>query len=273
MPSSITPKYAKRLVRGKEYARVTLTCSKTARRRDVLLGLYGSPESRQAYHRAIADWEAAGRVLPAARVRTHAARELSVAQLCHTYRSHAVKTYSQAHALFIGLCINALVRLYGETAAASIGPNAIRAVRDDLANAKAPRRRWSRQTINRAVRLIAQMFRWAVGREFVPASQAEAIRAVEPLRRDRYTAPESEPVGCAPGKSIRAVRRFLSPQVAAMIDLQLLTGMRPGEVCQLRSGDIDRSGAVWIARPAHHKNAHGVTFLGAPWAKELVETL
>ncbi len=37
---------------------------------------------------------------------------------------------------------------------------------------------------------------------------------------------------------------------------QQLTGMRPGEVCQLRPRDIDRSQAVWSFRPARHKTQH-----------------
>jgi integrase len=41
-----------------------------------------------------------------------------------------------------------------------------------------------------------------------------------------------------------------------MIELQLLTGMRPGEVVRLRPADIDSSGPVWVYRPPYHKNAH-----------------
>lgn len=39
-------------------ALVTLTDSVTKMRRDYWLGEYGSPESRELYHRAIAEWEA-----------------------------------------------------------------------------------------------------------------------------------------------------------------------------------------------------------------------
>ena len=45
----------------------------------------------------------------------------------------------------------------------------------------------------------------------------------------------------------------VAPQVWAMIQLQLLTGMRPGEACALRPCDIDRSGPVWLYRPPQHK--------------------
>jgi integrase len=38
-----------------------------------------------------------------------------------------------------------------------------------------------------------------------------------------------------------------------MINLQRVTGMRPGEVVMMRTADIDRSGAVWIYTPPAHK--------------------
>src|SRR5690606_2425815 len=44
--------------------------------------------------------------------------------------------------------------------------------------------------------------------------------------------------------------------VWSMVELQLLTGARPGEICSLRTSDIDRSGRIWTATPADHKNAH-----------------
>lgn len=40
-----------------------------------------------------------------------------------------------------------------------------------------------------------------------------------------------------------------------MIELQRLTGMRPGEVTVMRTCDIDTSGRVWIYTPASHKTA------------------
>jgi hypothetical protein len=44
--------------------------------------------------------------------------------------------------------------------------------------------------------------------------------------------------------------------VRAMLQLQLLTGMRPGEVCSMRTCDVDTNGEIWVYRPAKHKTAH-----------------
>ena len=49
---------------GHSQALVTLTDSATQKRRDYWLGEYNSPESRELYHRVIAEWEANGRRWP-----------------------------------------------------------------------------------------------------------------------------------------------------------------------------------------------------------------
>ena len=41
-----------------------------------------------------------------------------------------------------------------------------------------------------------------------------------------------------------------------MVELQRLTGMRPGEVVIMRAGDLDRSGDVWVYAPSRHKTEH-----------------
>jgi integrase len=55
---------------------------------------------------------------------------------------------------------------------------------------------------------------------------------------------------------ISAMRPFVSLQVSTMIELQLLTGMRPGEVCLMRASDLDTSSRVWVYRPESHKTEH-----------------
>jgi integrase len=41
-----------------------------------------------------------------------------------------------------------------------------------------------------------------------------------------------------------------------MVEVQLWTGMRPGEVVAMRGRALDRTGAVWTYRPESHKNEH-----------------
>jgi integrase len=55
---------------------------------------------------------------------------------------------------------------------------------------------------------------------------------------------------------VEATIPFLPTVVADMVRVQRLTGARPGEICQMRPCDIDRSGEVWKYRPADHKTAY-----------------
>jgi integrase len=41
-----------------------------------------------------------------------------------------------------------------------------------------------------------------------------------------------------------------------MIELQCLTGMRPGEVTAMRACELDTTGRVWVYRPSEHKMAY-----------------
>jgi integrase len=59
-----------------------------------------------------------------------------------------------------------------------------------------------------------------------------------------------------PVERVNATLPHVSAQVQAMIGLQLLTGMRSGEVCIMRTGDIDRTGKLWVYRPARYKTKY-----------------
>jgi hypothetical protein len=72
--SNRVPSYRKHKQSGQ--AVVTLTDG-LGRRRDVLLGKYGTKQSRTEYARVIAEWETAGRQLP----KTESPSDLTIAEL------------------------------------------------------------------------------------------------------------------------------------------------------------------------------------------------
>ena len=55
---------------------------------------------------------------------------------------------------------------------------------------------------------------------------------------------------------VKAVQPLVSRQVWAMIELQGLTGMRPGEVVLMRTSDLEMTGDVWTYTPHRHKTEH-----------------
>ena len=90
----------------------------------------------------------------------------------------------------------------------------------------------------------------------VPPSVHHGLQAVTGLRRGRADVRESEPVKPVPDAFVDAIRPHVPDQVWAMVELQRLSGMRPQEVCIMRTCDLDTSGRVWIYTPQCHKTEH-----------------
>lgn len=59
-----------------------------------------------------------------------------------------------------------------------------------------------------------------------------------------------------PQAAIDKVKAIVPERTADLIELQLLTGARSGELVSLTAGMIDRTGDIWIARLADHKTVH-----------------
>src|SRR5205823_1844190 len=146
------------------------------------------------------------------------------------------------------LALRPVHRLYGHIPARDFGPNALRAVREEMV-----RKGLARTTINNRIDRVRRAFRHAVSVEMVPPAVYEALRAVPGLQRGRTAARETEGVRPVPVKDVEAALACMPPPVAAMVRIQLLTGCRAGEVMSMRHGDIDKSGAVWTYSPREHK--------------------
>ncbi len=215
------------------------------------LGRYDSTESRQRYDRLIAEWLANGRRLPVD------PRRITVVELVDRFWQHA-KTYyrrpdgtatSSLHNYRAAL--RPLKRLYGSTPAVEFGPRALKTVRQSMIDAG-----WTRGVVNQTSHRVRAVFRWGVSEQLIPSDTHAALTTVAPLRRGRSDARESDPVKPVPQAHIDAVRPHVGRQVSALIELQLHTGARAGELVLLRPIDFDTSGKVWTAIIAEHKTAH-----------------
>ncbi|MHB9048652.1 MAG: tyrosine-type recombinase/integrase, partial [Pirellulales bacterium] len=71
-----------------------------------------------------------------------------------------------------------------------------------------------------------------------------------------------------------AIQPFVTPQIRAMVNLQLWSACRPGEACLMRAIDINTQGPIWEYRPHSHKTEHRskarVIYLG-PKAQEVIK--
>jgi integrase len=256
------PKY--RLYRPKNLAVVRID------RHDHYLGKHGSPESYERYHRLIAEWLSGTDHRPAVK---HSVDKgaISVNQLILAFWKHAQGRYVKdgqptSEIRSYRTALRPLRQLYGHTPVEQFGPLALIACRQKLIEAGICRKR-----INGHVTRIRHMFKWGVAREILLETVWRALCAVEGLRYGE--ALETEPIKPVPEEHIAAIEPFVSPQISAMVNLQLWTACRPGEVCNVRTIDITMLGDVWEYRPRSHKAEHHgkqrVIYLG-PHAQEVI---
>lgn len=222
----------------------------------VTLGKYGSPESRAAFARVVAELAAVPSLAPAIAGPGNASR-VTVDELILAFLAHAERHYRGPdgeptdEVREIKRSVLHLHRLYGATPAVEFGPRALAAVREAMVGAG-----WCRTLVNRRMDRIKRAFKWATSQELIPVTTYEALRTLTGLQKGRTAARESDPVKPVAVSHVTATLPHLTPHLRAMAELQLLTGMRPGEAAALRVEEIDRTGDVWLFRPAEHKTAH-----------------
>jgi integrase len=219
----------------------------------VYLGTFDSPESRQAYARLLAELAAS----PVRNIDSQQTPEgLTIVELCAAYLDFCEGYYVKhgqptRHVDAVKLSIRAIRELYGFTPAAEFGPKALKALRQSLVEKK-----HSRRYVNEQIGNLKRMFKWGTSEEVLPPSVYHALQTVTGLRKGRTEARETAPIGPVAEDVVNATLNFLPATVADMVRFQRLTGCRPGEVCQLRPMDLDRSGEIWEYRPSTHKTEH-----------------
>jgi integrase len=259
-----TPKY--RLHKGSGQALVQINGER------IYLGKYGTEESKEKYRRQVAEFLAGGLKPKAGSQGSHRlASTIKVKEMILAFWQRAKRRYvkngqptSEIHSFRTAL--RPVRHLYDGEPVTNFGPLALVACRRKLIEAGICRKR-----INQHVGRIRSVFKWGVAREMVPETVWRALCAVEGLRMGE--APETEPVKSVPEDRIVAIQPHVTPQVWAMMNLQLWSGCRPGEACVMRTIDINTQGPIWEYRPHSHKGQHHqkerVVYLG-PHAQEVI---
>ncbi|MHC4672375.1 MAG: tyrosine-type recombinase/integrase [Planctomycetota bacterium] len=244
--------------------------------RDFYLGKHGTPKSRKEYERLIAEWLANNRQLPAeAKQLVRGNITLTINELVVAYWQFAESYYRKngkttGELTNIRDAIKPLVKLHGHTSVVDFGPMALKTVRQAMIDSDL-----CRSVVNARINRIRRIFKWGVENQLVASTVLHALQAIAPLKRGRCEARESTPVKPVPLAYVEAVSPFVSRQVQAMIRLQLLTGMRPGEVTIMRCLDLDTSDKIWEYKPISHKTEHHgrqrIIYVG-PRAQQIVES-
>ena len=212
----------------------------------IYLGRHGSPESYQRYRQLIDEWRE--------QQAQPFSSDLTIGQCVVKHHEYLVKHYVKDGKLTSEVsafkcALRHLVKLYSSEFISAFGPKKLANVRQSMIDAK-----FGRKSINIHVGRIRRFFRWCIAEEICPSSVITALEALSSLRRgEALETARKEPV---PPEDIEAIAPFVKPQVWAMVQIQLLTGMRPGEVLSMRGCDLDVSSDVWIYTPERHKAEH-----------------
>ncbi len=207
-------------------------------------------------------WESDGRRLLGRQPRLRPAAGATITEIIAHYWPAVSGVKSRGHWLMLKRALRSWREHYGRHPAAEITPSLLREWRATVM------REVSADAARRATAVVLGLFRWAVSHDLLPVEVYQRLRTIERLRL-----PARKRIGPAPETAVTAVCPLVSAWVRAMIDLQLATGMRPGEVCALRPCDISMGRKVWTYRPPSHKTAHRgherIVYLG-PRAQKII---
>ena len=202
------------------------------------------------------------------------AGSLSLAEALLQFRRHAGTYHTDRRTLRrIDRAIAAANAIHASTPANLFRARALRDVRDSLLAIEPP---LSRRYINHLIQALQSAFTWLVAEELVEPDVLTALRAVRALGAGRGGR-ETLPVAPVAPEVVDAVVRECRPTLAAMLRVQQLAGMRPGELIRMRRDELSVSMdeqitvpglarkvsatsvggvTIWLYAPGRHKNAH-----------------
>ena len=199
------------------------------------LGKHGSAQSKARYKELIDDWSLRRDALKVV--------ELTVGELVLLYWEFA-KGHYRKHGKptsEIG-CIKTILRYlatYRATRVLDFGPKKLAAIRQSMIVDG-----HCRKSINKHLGRVRRVFSWAVAEEYCTPAVLMALKEVKGLQRGRTDAVEMAPVTPVSPDRVDAVRPYVTAPVWAMIQVQLFTGMRPGEVLVMRRKNLNMNGDV-----------------------------
>jgi hypothetical protein len=163
---------------------------------------------------------------------------ITVDTLCVKYLVHVDKYYVKngqptSEPNNIRIALKYLIATKGPTIARAFGPLALQEVRQAMIDAKCVR-----TSINRMIGRVKRVFRWGVSQEILPPELLTGLDSVEGLQANRSDAEESEPVSTVEIAHVNAIKPYVTRQIWGMIQLQLHTASRPGEIRQMRPATL-----------------------------------
>lgn len=244
---------------------------KNGKRTQKTLGHWGTQEAQDAYARIIAESQS-----EFADIDNYS--DVTVAMLCSAFCKDAQQRADNERLKFATKDLNhyktairQLIRLYGDTPVTKFNASCFRAFRQHLVNiapttekkicgvyannernikkgvAGKPKyiytkKPWTENYVKTLTRYVKIIFSWGVGHDLVPPAVSDRFKHVETLQSDLDV---KQPRLDVSDDIIKKTLPWLTPTVRDMVIIQRQNALRPNEVCNLRVGDIDKSGEFW----------------------------
>ena len=201
---------------------------------------YDTPEAHQEYLEIVRRWETGGRK-PLREVRTPDRLDdpWTVVDLGRSYMDYIEKAglyikngRPTAQRGKVNVALRELRETCGSLLLSRLNKAALIKHRDVLRRKSG----LSIDGVNNKICLIRQAVVWGEERGFVPEQSLASILTLRRIKAPKK--PRRQPVA---EDVIASVLSGLPKPVAAMVKLQWLTSMRPGEVCAMRWADIDQA--------------------------------
>jgi integrase len=265
------PKYRKHSLRDLAFAEAD-------GKRTYFPGQHGSVESREAYHRFLADFKPKPRARRRQDIKIARPEKgkATVADLCFQFLFYAEQHYPESvdgtpELVKFKTVIEPLIRQFGHLNVRQFGPLNLKAFRSKLLEVKIVKRSkdrtkqeetgLSRRYINSHLNRVRRIFKWGVSEELVDAEVWQALESVVGLRQGRSSAaelPKRQPVAWG---IVEKTLAELSPTMSRMVRLQWLTGCRPQSVCAAKIEQFDFEKRTWSPK---HKTEHRGVVLRLP---------
>lgn len=200
-----------------------------------------------------------------------------LSELIQLYNQHAQRYYRKpsgrptSEASSVEMALRPLLLTAGQLPADQVNAQTIAAAR-----------RWllentdnCRKTVNAKVGRMVRMFAWAADPEqsLIDPLVLARVRATRPLQYGRTPARETPGLDAVPRSAVTDLLaalfeplsdgRMVSPAIArsrrrlaTMVELQLETGMRSGELCSMSCETLSRRGSALLYQPTEHKTEH-----------------
>jgi integrase len=266
-PRHTIPAYRKHKKTGR--AAVSIYRADGSRTEILLPGEFGSEQSKAEFERLLCQLRANAGSLPEG----HVAKDITIAELVLKFLDHAESYYVDAvskqptsEIAALRAAVRPLLHLYADIPALEFGPLALQSLRAAMVSGswlsdgeRAARQKskrpigLARSTANKYINRIKLVFKWAASMELIPTSLPQSLSTVAGLRRGRTSARETKTVKPIASAVIDETLPHLPPVVRDMVTILLLTGMRCGELCVMRSCDLEMSHDIWLFRPERHK--------------------